>query len=67
VQGDDGARVDAGHQRPGGEGEAGPEAQREERIYGQEVCYCCSSCPCFIDVARCTVLQSHSISTSSSS
>ena len=38
VQGDDGARVDAGHERPGGEGEAGPEAQRAERIFGQEVC-----------------------------
>ena len=48
VQGDDGARVDAGHQRPGGEGEAGPEAQGAERITGQEVCCCCSSCLCFL-------------------
>ena len=69
MQGDDGARVDAGHQRPGGEGEAGPEArgQREslvKRCVCCSKCYCCA-CLCFIDAACRTVLRNHSISTSS--
>lgn len=46
----DGTRLDAGKQRPGGEGAAGSEAAEPERICGQEV---------GLILAVCEVRQSH--------